>query len=291
MTGPEVGAWSAGSGHDRGRLAEDLGLLGVREGSIQLVQASLRSVTPAGSDPAVLLDALLKVLGSDGTLVVPTFTSLNSTTSRAHKAVVMGMTKEQEAAYIDSLPVFDPFQSPSEGMGALAELVRTQRDAVRSTHPHTSFAAIGRYAVELMKHHEIGSHLGWESPVGKLYDADADSLLLGLDYHQGCTMIHMAEYVVTRKMGADKSPIKSREYRARTSADGAPGEWQTFADLDVDDGDFKEIGVAFEAEQMEEGSPDLRIGIVGSAYSRLVRSRRIVEFAAGWMEAHRTRAE
>jgi aminoglycoside 3-N-acetyltransferase len=285
---PEHARSAPEPGHDHGhdRLRHDLLELGVRRGTILLVQASLRTVAPAAGGAGLVFDALMDVLGPQGTLVVPTFTSLNSTTSRVHKAIIMSMSEEQRYDYISSLAPFDPLQSPAEGMGVLAEYVRTRPDSVRSTHPHTSFAAVGPQAADLMSVHPLDSHLGPQSPLGRMHDADADSLLLGLDYHQGCTMIHLAEYMVARDQEALGLPVYRRAYRARTVASAAPDKWETFEDLDLDDGDFKQIGAAYDAA----GSvprPGLRRGPVGAAETRLVGSAQIVAFATKWMHTHR----
>ncbi|HEV2637484.1 MAG TPA: AAC(3) family N-acetyltransferase [Actinocrinis sp.] len=276
-------------GNDFEHLRADLDRLGVRRGSVLVVQASLRSVAPVSEDPEIVVRALSDVLGPDGTLVVPTFTTLNSTTSRAHKDAVLGMSLSQVESYLGARPPFDPATTPSELMGALAECVRTWPGAVRSVHPHTSFAAVGPQAADLMAVHELACHLGPQSPVGRLHDLAADSLLLGLDYHQGCTMIHLAEYLVAARRAARGLPVTRRNYQARMAGFGAPGEWILFQDLDLDDGDFSLIGAAYEAAVGD--GPGLRRGMVGSAPSRLVASRQIIRFAAEWMLSHRSFGE
>jgi aminoglycoside 3-N-acetyltransferase len=276
--------------HGYQQIRGDLARLGVRRGSVLLVQASLRSVAPAEGDPELVANALLDALGPNGTLVVPTFTSLNSTTSRAHKLRVSGMTRQQVESYIVSIPVFDPLTSPSEGMGALAEYVRNLPGSIRSAHPHTSFAAVGPLAKELMEVHDLASHLGPRSPVARLYEFDADSLLLGLDYNQGCTMIHFAEYLVAQEAERRGLQADRRGYRARTYSAEAPDKWVDFYDLDLDDGDFKQIGEAFERSMNRRFTlrrRTLRRGPIGSADSRLVRSRDVVDFAKMWMMKHR----
>ncbi len=82
---------------------------------------------------------------------------------------------------------------PSQRMGVLAEYVRCAPGAVRSDHPQTSFAALGPRARQLTDGHDLTCHLGERSPVGGLYAADGQILLLGLGY-EACTALHLAEY-------------------------------------------------------------------------------------------------
>lgn len=279
-------AFASVPGHGRDRLRADLHAIGVRPGSILLVQASMREVAPLSGGPEPVYQALRDVLGPLGTLVVPTFTSMNSTTSRGHKAATAEMTEEEKERYIRRLPPFERLVTPSFGMGVLAEYVRTRPQAVRSEHPHTSFAAIGPDAADLMSVHDLDSHLGPRSPLGRLHDAGADSLLLGLGYHLGCTMIHLAEYMVAQDRAERGLSVFRRPYRARTVASSAPDKWETFKDLDLNDGDFKEIGAAYDAAGPTP-RPGLRRGQVGAAACRLVGSAQIVAFATTWMQQHR----
>jgi aminoglycoside 3-N-acetyltransferase len=272
-------------GYGRAQLRDDLLKLGVRKGSILIVQSSMRKVAPAEGGAALVVQALLDVLGRAGTLVVPTYTSLNSLSSRAHKEAILGMTEQAKAAYIAAMPVFDPFSSPSEGIGVLAEHVRQMSDAVRSTHPHTSFAAVGAQANEMMKVHDLDCHLGLNSPLGRLYDADADNLFLGLEYNRGCTMIHLADYLYAREREELGLKVHRRPYWARTAAADTPDKWVTFEDLELDDDHFNEVGALFEAAG--EGRPGLSRGLVGAAESRLVGSRQVVGCAVEWIRANR----
>ncbi|MEK8107508.1 AAC(3) family N-acetyltransferase [Micromonospora sp. M12] len=59
---------------------------------------------PVGARPATLAGALRDVLGPAGTLLVPTHTDGNSTTSRAHLAAVAAMDRAQRDRYEAALP-------------------------------------------------------------------------------------------------------------------------------------------------------------------------------------------
>ncbi len=261
-------------GASRERLRAGLEALGLSRDAIVLVQGSLRRTRPDAGGAATVAGALLDTIGPRGTLVVPTQTAWNSTTSRVHKNATRGMTAVQAEQYLESLPLFDPLTTPSSGMGALAEYVRTLPGAVRSSHPQTSFAAHGADAAELMARHDLSSHLGPQSPLGALYERDALILLLGVDYQEGCTMFHLAEYLY--------ADLPRRPYRARAvSAPPNAGGWLEFDDIECDDGDFYLIGKDFDAEFK------IRVGRVGSAASRLFRAVDAVDFAVDWMRRER----
>lgn len=233
-----------------------------------LVHASLRHVAPRPATASTVIQALLDVLGPAGTLVVPTQTAWNSTTSRVHREAVAALSEQEKLEYRMALPRFDPLTTPSSGMGALAEGVRTLSGACRSAHPQTSFAAIGQQADILTAVHDLDCHLGPRSPMGALHEADARVLLLGVGYSV-CTTFHLAEYRYKLR--------PKRSYECRIA--DAPGDgWTEFEDIELDDGEFGQLGKEF-----EHASEQVRTGLVGNAECRLFRVREAVEFAERWM--------
>jgi aminoglycoside 3-N-acetyltransferase len=257
------------TGSDRRILAAQLERLGLAAGDTVLVQASMRRVAPGDGQAATVVNALLEVLGPTGTLVVPTYTAGNSTTSRTYKAAVANLGPDQtELDYRRSLPAFDPRTTPSSGVGALAETVRTLPGARRSSHPQTSFAAVGALAGPLTAIHDLDCHLGPRSPLGALYEARATALLLGVSYDV-CTVFHLAEYRYAAR--------PKRRYECRIA--GWPGDgWTSFDDIDLDDSEFASIGTAWEAA----GGP-VRVGQVGGAEARLFAIRDAVQRAQAWL--------
>ncbi|MFH9123579.1 AAC(3) family N-acetyltransferase, partial [Streptomyces globisporus] len=118
-------------------------------------------------------------------------------------------------------------------------------------------------------------HLGEDSPLARLYEADARILLLGTGYAT-CTAFHLGEY---RMPGPPR-----RSYRCVVASRGVRRWWE-YEDVALDDGDFAALGAAFE-EAAAEG--DVRVGRVGAAECRLVRLRPAVDFATAWLTEHRT---
>ncbi|OIJ66254.1 AAC(3) family N-acetyltransferase [Streptomyces mangrovisoli] len=209
-------------------LAGLLGGMGLRRGGVVMVHASLGGT---GVPPRRVLGALRAALGPRGTVVVPAFTPENSDTSRAYRGLVAGMSEGQARAFRAAMPAFDADRTPCPTMGALAEWVRTSPGAVRSAHPQTSLAGLGPRAAELLAGHDETCHLGERSPLARLYEADAQILLLRVGF-EVASAFHLAEYRLD-------PPPPRRVYRCVV---GSAGNWISYEDLTLDDGDFAAIG-------------------------------------------------
>jgi aminoglycoside 3-N-acetyltransferase len=259
----------------RNSLADDLRKLGVRPSHPILLHASLRSLGWVEGGAEAVVSALRDVVGPAGTLVAPATTSENSTTSPAYKHRTRGMTAGQRRRYRSCMSAFDPATTPGGGTGLIAEHIRTSADSVRSTHPQSSFAAVGADAGRLMHRHADECHLGEDSPLAALYEADAQILMIGVGY-DSCTAFHLAEYRYT-----DRPP--RRRYACVVMRDGRR-QWWRYEDVVLDSSDFNDIGTALAA------TPHVIRGTVGSADATLIPMRAAVDFAAAWLAAHRGRS-
>ena len=141
-------------------IRSDLSMLGLPVGSTYLIHSSLRRVGPLADGPSTLAEALQDALGPQSTIVVPTFTARNSTTTRRFRRLTAGMTPEQIVAEEAKIEGFDQSATPAQDVGAFAELIRRHPEAVRSDHPQTSFTALGPAATELTRDHALDCHLG-----------------------------------------------------------------------------------------------------------------------------------
>jgi aminoglycoside 3-N-acetyltransferase len=251
-------------------LAEGLRALGLRRGQDLLIHCSLREIGPVQGGPAALLTAVDTVAGPQSTLVVPTETPLSSRTSAAFLAATAGMTSAETDQFAAAIPAFNAATSPSQGMGAFAEFLRTRPEARRSGHPLTSFAALGPRAADCVAVHDLDCHLGERSPLGWLYRADAAILLLGVGYSV-CTAFHLAEY----RPGIQRD----RAYQCRGPGSGR--ELMTFTARDLTDSDFGQLGGCIEHE------PFVEHGRVGRAHAILLPFRSAVDFAHRWFLANR----
>ncbi|MEY9872288.1 aminoglycoside 3-N-acetyltransferase [Streptacidiphilus sp. MAP12-33] len=260
------GAARDGEGREADRLRAgfraDLKNLGLPRDATVLVQASysrVRRGALGGPGPGALLDALVERLDGFGTLVGYTATPENSRTSPAYVGATTGMGDDERAAYDAALPPFDPVRTPaSPGVGILSELLRRDPRACRSSHPQTSFAALGEDAEEITRRHPVEQHLGPDSPLGELYRRGGYGLLIGVPWLR-FTPFHLADYLVPT--------LPRKTYHAKVVSDGAPrGRWIAFEDLDLFEGHFAALGEHVEREL----APRLRRWWVGDAEAVLV---------------------
>lgn len=250
----------------RSSLAADLRALGLQAGATAIVHSSLRSLGWTAGGPVAVVQALLDVVGTVGTLVVPTQTREYSDPARWKNPPV---PESWWPVIYAEMPAFDPRLTPSQRMGLIAETVRTWPGARRSGHPNVSFAALGRDAEAVTAGHQLDLGLGDGGPLGRLYELGAQVLLLGVGYDV-CTAIHLAQ---ARLPGPPTEPA------------GAPvlengrRVWRSYREIDTDTTDFEAIGAAFEA------AGHARVGPVGKATARLFALPAVVDFALEWLAA------
>ena len=252
-------------------LAQGLRRLGLPAAATVLVHSSLRSLAPIPDPAGTLFRGLREVIGRAGTIVVPTFTPGNSLCSSAYRTAVRLMPAAERTEYHRAMPPFDPATTPST-VGQFSEFVRTAENAVRSTHPQTSFAAVGSAADLLMAKHSLDSHLGERSPLARLYERGAYILLVGVGY-SCCSAFHLAEYRYTLK-----PPL--RAYQA-VVLDNGRRLWRRFVGVRLDDSDFALIG-----DHMEQELSVSRDTVLG-ADMRLFTLRDAVDFAEVWLGKNR----
>jgi aminoglycoside 3-N-acetyltransferase len=252
-------------------IETDLGALGVESGGTVLVHASLSELGwVCGGAPAVV-DALQRVVGADGTVVMPAHSPGNMDPAQ------MGNPPVPESWYEtvhEQIPPYRPDVTPTQGMGAVAECFRTCPDVLRSDHPQHSFAAWGADAAFVTDDHSLDYSLGEDSPLARVYDLAGDVLFLGTT-HATNTSLHLAEYRADLAL----------EVRPQAGAILVDGDrvWAEWEDLGFDDEDFPDCGAAFERER-----PDaVETGTVGVGDATLLDQPSIVDFAVEWFEANR----
>jgi len=246
-------------------LVRDLKRLGVREGITMIVHSSLSSLGWVCGGAVTVIQALMETVTEEGTIVMPTQTTYNSEPSYWQNPPVPGDWWEPIREH---MPTYDPYVSPTRGMGVIVETFRSFPGVIRSAHPSYSFAAWGKDKEKIIFGHSIDYGFGEESPLARIYDVDGYVLLLGVDYDSNTSM-HLAE---------------SRSSKVKTFMQGAAmiengnRVWKEFIDIETDADRFLEIGKAFEKNH------HVKIGTIGNAISRLMGQRELVDFTKAWFE-------
>lgn len=151
-------------------LIEKLRQLGLRQGMVVAVHSSLSRLGFVEGGAQTVIDALLAVVGEQGTIMMPTFTGFSQETK----------------------PVFDARKTPSR-VGTITEAFRKMPNAERSLHPTHSCAAIGPKASFLLKEQKNANTLfGKNTPFCRLMEANGFVLCLGIGIEM-MSMYHVAE--------------------------------------------------------------------------------------------------
>ena len=252
-------------------LSTDLPALGVAPGMVVLLHSSLSALGwVCGGAVAVIL-ALERVLGEQGTLVMPTHSGDLSDPAPWQNPPVPEAWWD---VIRETMPPYDPDLTPTRGVGVIPETFRKQRGVLRSGHPRVSFAAWGARAREITEGHSLDFELGEESPLARVYDLDGRVLLLGVG-HANNTSLHLAEYRASypdRKMVETKAPVLVNGRR----------EWVTLRDIELDESDFDEIG-----ECWARATNCVQSGPVAGAKALFMPQRALVDFAVTWMNENR----
>lgn len=213
--------------------------LGLAPGAVVFMHSSLSSLGEVDGGADTVVDAVLDVLGPEGTLAVPTFCSIN----RRRKKT------------------YDPDTTPSE-VGQITNALRSRPQAFRSLHIWQSMSAIGKRAEEMMSVHRP---VAWaaDGPFWRLYEWDAFIMLLGVPYFRS-TFWHLIEQWVHPAYGRWKE--SSGRIRNRDGSE-SPLKEKTFGPRPGHAHDFNKLGSRMEAQGL------VSIGTVGNAMVRLYRAR------------------
>jgi aminoglycoside N3'-acetyltransferase len=168
-------------------IADQLRALGLPSGAVAVVHISFRAVGPVDGGPTGLISALRRVLGPDGTLVMPSMSD-------------------------DDDHPFDRTSTPCRGMGIVAETFWRRPNVLRSDHV-AAFAAEGPLARAITAPHPLAPPHGIESPVGRACALGGFVLLLGVG-HDANTTLHLAESLA-------QVPYRARKY-CTVVRDGLP---------------------------------------------------------------------
>lgn len=154
------------------KLSEDFAQMGIHKGDVVLIRASLGAVGKISGGADNFINALLNVVGTEGTIVSLAFT---------------------DASFIKTPKVENAFHSKKKSYaGALPNAMIKRDDSYRSKHPMCSYVAIGKHAEEITKNHDEKSPA--YEPIRKIMEIRGKCMLVGcVDSSPGFTTTHLAE--------------------------------------------------------------------------------------------------
>lgn len=223
---------------------------GVLAGDVLEVHASLKSIGLILGGASTLLDALLDVLGYEGTLVMSAQSWGNSEPAYfEHPPIALDQYDKLRTTH----PPFKAKYEDLKNMGSLAQAMQNRPNVYVSSHPQAAFMAIGKQAKWITQSHPLNDAFGNSSPLGKMRELKSKILLIGVDYDR-CTGMHLGETL------SQKRPIL---IQGSSVLEHAQAHWVKFLSLAYDSDDFISVG-----EQMEKEAC-VHIGRLGQAKTRI----------------------
>lgn len=253
-------------------LAEQLNALGLRTGDVVMAHAGLRSVGPMLNGPDTLIDAILDVIGPDGTLLCYV------NWEQQYEDALDENGRLPDSLKID-IPPFDPARSrASRDHGSFAEFIRTTPGAERSHNPGASVVAIGSRASWFTAHHPLDYGYGSDSPFAKLVAEAGQVLMIGAPLDT-ISLLHHAEHLA-------QIPGKHiRQLEVPLLIDNRV-VWRQIEEFDTAD----PVVDGLEADYFGTIAEDFLVtgqgqqGLIGHAPSVLLPATDLVDFAVRWLE-------
>ena len=253
-------------------IADALQSAGLQRGDSVMVHTSLGKIGYVCGGAQAVIQALIDTVGGEGIIMMPTQSWKNLDPET-------GVHWDADEADWDGIrenwPAYDRAITPTNTMGAVAEMFRLWPGTLRSDHPARSVAAWGKHAEYLTKGHDLSDIFGDTSPIGKFYGLDGKVLLIGVGYDKN-TSLHLADVRA-------EYPGKHTCVEHSAVMENGKRVWKAYETLFVDGEDFKDIGAAFEAAH------PVRRARIGGAELKIMKQRELVDFAVGWIEKNRNR--
>lgn len=146
------------------KLIKDLKEFGIKKGDVVLVHSSLKSIGYVKGGPRTVIDAFIKTLGNEGTLLIPTYSGMGT------------MYQTCTSGYI-----FDVKKSKTNTGLIPTEFLKI-KNVKRSIHPTHSVSGIGKYAKEITEAHHLEENtFGINSPWGRLCNLDGKIMGIGIN--------------------------------------------------------------------------------------------------------------
>jgi len=265
--------------HTPSRLVADLRTLGVLDGDVVMVHASMRAVGAVEGGAAGVVEALEAAVGPTGTIVM---------NLGAHDDFdwVNSRPEADRPTLLENAPAFDKATTPADpDVGVLAEVFRQLPGTIVNDHPDGRFGARGHLARELLKGPLPWNHYyGPGSVLDRLVHAGGKVLRLGAS-PDTVTLLHLAEYLA-------ELPTKRQVIRHhKISAASGSSSIRLVTCLDDTDGivdwDEEDYFAVILRDYLTQGRA--RHGTVGSAPSELIDAADLLDHGISWMSTHLAR--
>lgn len=259
------------------QLADDLRALGVREGDLLFLHASLRRIGPVAGGAVSVIQAVEGAIGPAGTVLM-------ILGARDDSAWVNSRPESERAGLLADAEPFVNEETPAlPEVGVLAEVMRTMPGTVVNNHPEGRFAARGPRAGELLTDLPWDDYYGPGSALDRFVSAGGRVLRLGAD-QDTVSVLHWAEYC------ADvPDTVRVRRHRKIIGPDGP--RIVVVECLDDENGivpDDRQPTEDYFAIILREflATSRAQVGTVGGAQAELFLAADIVAFGADWMTAN-----
>lgn len=203
--------------------------IGIQNGDVLEVHASMKSIGFLLGGANTLLDAILETIGFEGTLVMSAHSTDNSEPAYFQNPPV-DISLYQTIR--ENIPGFKGKFDDLNGMGQLAIALQKRPSVYFSNHPQVSMMAHGKHAKWITQSHPLNDMFGLKSPLAKMVELKTKVLLIGVEY-DSCTGMHLGEYL------SQKRPVIIQGSRMVV---GSKEEWVKFYSYDFDSIDFVKVG-------------------------------------------------
>lgn len=248
------------------QLTTQLLNLGIVKGDVIEVHASLKSIGYILGGAQTLLDAILEVIGLEGTLVMAAQSWGNSEPAFFQNPPI---EVEKFQTLRDSHPAYRQKQEDFRFMGELVKAMQLRPNSYVSNHPNYGFIAIGKYAKWLTQSHALSDGLGMNSPLGKCLELRSKIVLIGVDYDRA-TGLHLGEHL---------SGYRPYQLQGARIFDKGVSLWTRYLDIDYDSDDFLQVGKILEEKEL------VRFGSLGRAKVKLFKLQESTAITQAYFEA------
>lgn len=166
---------------DKYKIIKYIESLGIKKGDILIVHSSMDGLASLKWSEKQIIDWLLELLGSNGTLCMPAFPWF-----KKDDFITDTVTGESIIKY--------DVRKTMCWTGALPNIFLKYPGVIRSKFPYNPLCAKGKYATEMMKYNikankPHGKNSSWEFCIRN----HAKILYLGCNMHHSCTIVHTRE--------------------------------------------------------------------------------------------------